>query len=264
MKFRYQSDTSDPKQIEFLQHYDQVVEAKIKQHFPQFQYWWRMRDWELYQVFSRLPVGNREVRIMDTGVFNTYTALFLEEITDHAVVSDNFAWAQRTRHIAPPVYAPYDYWKNAIQTCAPRVEIKHIDLTDISYPDNTFDYITCISTIEHIRRPRRALEEMVRCVKPGGRVLITTDHSPRQLCLTDCNRYRGLRRLRGLARNSMDLFPSVNLFELFTERQLKVLFQGFTDLAPETPPNYAKENWCYDRTDECILILFVEIVKQTG
>jgi SAM-dependent methyltransferase len=236
MQFRRQADMGDAKLVQFLQDYDQIVQARIAPHYPQFKYPLRMRDWELYQVFSRLPVDNCDIRIMDTGAYSTYTALFLDAISDHVVVSDHFGWTRRPEYTSQPIITPRDDWENVIRTCTPRVEIRHVDLTDIPYDDDTFDYITCVSTIEHTAKPRRALEEMVRCTKPGGRVLITTDHNP-----------------RGTRFDGNDRFLSL--------RQLQKLFQGFTDLSPDMPPDYARENWCYDRPDLCILILFVEVEK---
>ncbi|HLW67023.1 MAG TPA: class I SAM-dependent methyltransferase [Gemmataceae bacterium] len=226
----------DPNLVHFLQRYDQIVGGKLNRHFPGFRFATRMRDWELYQVFSRLPQDNRSMRIMDTGAYSTYTALFLEELSEHVVISDHFGWAQRLEYTAQSVITPLDEWKTVIRTCSPKVAIQDIDLTAIPCADNTFDYITCISTMEHTANPRKALEEMIRCVKPGGRVLITTDHSP-----------------RGVPFDGNDRF--------FSMRQLRRLFHGCRDCSPDVPPDYAQENWCYNRPDQSILILFVEIEK---
>jgi SAM-dependent methyltransferase len=236
MQFRRQADMTDERLAHFFQQYDHIVGGKLNQHFPGFRFATRMRDWELYQVFSRLPQNNHKQRIMDTGAYSTYTALYLDELSDHVVVSDHFGWAQRPEYTAQSVITPLEEWRSVIRTCSPRVEIQNADLTAIPYEDNAFDYITCISTIEHTANPRKALDEMVRCVKPGGRVLVTTDHSP-----------------RGVSFDGNDRF--------FSLRQLRRLFHGYKDCSPDVPPDYAKENWCYDRPDLCILILFVEIEK---
>lgn len=43
-----------------------------------------------------------------------------------------------------------------------------MDLTDIHYPDATFDVIYCSHVLEHIPDDRRAMREMFRVLKPGG------------------------------------------------------------------------------------------------
>ncbi|WP_415910605.1 class I SAM-dependent methyltransferase [Oleiharenicola sp. Vm1] len=43
------------------------------------------------------------------------------------------------------------------------------------YANGSLDTIVSISVIEHIPAIERALAEMYRCLKPGGRLLITTD-----------------------------------------------------------------------------------------
>jgi len=68
-----------------------------------------------------------------------------------------------------------------------------MNVCSMSFPDNTFDCIFCISVLEHIVCPtqdpenpqlkslfdplaaRKAISEMKRCVKPGGNILLTVD-----------------------------------------------------------------------------------------
>lgn len=52
-----------------------------------------------------------------------------------------------------------------------------MDLTDIQYPDNTFDAIYCSHVLEHIPDDRRAMRELYRVLKPGGWAII---HAPIQ------------------------------------------------------------------------------------
>jgi SAM-dependent methyltransferase len=50
------------------------------------------------------------------------------------------------------------------------------DLTALPFPDATFDAAVHIVTIEHLREPLRALQEMARTLAPGGRLLIAAPH----------------------------------------------------------------------------------------
>jgi len=47
------------------------------------------------------------------------------------------------------------------------------DITDIPVPDSTFDVILCTEVLEHVPEPFEAVKEMVRILKPGGRLLLT-------------------------------------------------------------------------------------------
>jgi SAM-dependent methyltransferase len=50
------------------------------------------------------------------------------------------------------------------------------DLGALPFRDRTFDAALNIVTIEHLREPTRALAEMARTLKPGGRLLIAAPH----------------------------------------------------------------------------------------
>ena len=60
------------------------------------------------------------------------------------------------------------------------VEIDYLRaaITDLPLPDEQFDAVFCISVIEHLGHAgaRAAVAELRRVLKPGGRLLITTDY----------------------------------------------------------------------------------------
>lgn len=53
------------------------------------------------------------------------------------------------------------------------------DATAMSFADDSFDAVVCVSVVEHIPSPHdsAAVREMVRVCRPGGRVLITAPYS---------------------------------------------------------------------------------------
>lgn len=55
-----------------------------------------------------------------------------------------------------------------------KVKIANIDVEDIPYPDNYFDFIMMKSAIEHIRNIYHLIENLYRVLKPGGKIVITT------------------------------------------------------------------------------------------
>jgi SAM-dependent methyltransferase len=51
-----------------------------------------------------------------------------------------------------------------------------VDLGALPFGDGVFDAALHIVTIEHLREPGRALAEMARTLKPGGRLLVAAPH----------------------------------------------------------------------------------------
>lgn len=54
----------------------------------------------------------------------------------------------------------------------PHVKITLGSAIHMPYQDNTFDYVTCASSLHHHPNPLQSVKEMVRVLKPGGKLLI--------------------------------------------------------------------------------------------
>jgi len=48
------------------------------------------------------------------------------------------------------------------------------DIMNIHLPDDYFDVVISCETIEHVPKPKLALKELYRVVKPGGKLILTT------------------------------------------------------------------------------------------
>jgi ubiquinone/menaquinone biosynthesis C-methylase UbiE len=48
------------------------------------------------------------------------------------------------------------------------------DIENLSQPDNSFDTVFSFETIEHVPTPPKAVKELARVLKPGGRLYLTT------------------------------------------------------------------------------------------
>lgn len=49
------------------------------------------------------------------------------------------------------------------------------NLKNITYPDEFFHRVVCVSVLEHVDDPHKAVEEMWRVLRPGGRLIVTLD-----------------------------------------------------------------------------------------
>ncbi len=54
-----------------------------------------------------------------------------------------------------------------------QVELKRASVLDIPYPDATFDYVVSSGVIHHSPDPKRAFGELVRVLKPGGKLFLS-------------------------------------------------------------------------------------------
>jgi SAM-dependent methyltransferase len=51
-------------------------------------------------------------------------------------------------------------------------------LTALPFEDASFDCCLCTEVLEHIPDDNQAVAELARCLRPGGRILITVPHPP--------------------------------------------------------------------------------------
>jgi ubiquinone/menaquinone biosynthesis C-methylase UbiE len=57
-----------------------------------------------------------------------------------------------------------------------RIEFEKMDVYQLSFPANCFDGVISMAAFEFIKEPKRAFDEMIRVLKPGGHLLIGTIH----------------------------------------------------------------------------------------
>lgn len=62
----------------------------------------------------------------------------------------------------------------------PNVTYHRLDATAVPWADGEFDYVTCISTLEHLEEWEQDLiaSEMLRVVRPTGRLFVSADMAP--------------------------------------------------------------------------------------
>jgi SAM-dependent methyltransferase len=68
----------------------------------------------------------------------------------------------------------------AVAAChrsAPRTDVVRASVTELPYPDGVFDLVTSMDVLQHLTASdaARAVKEMFRVLRPGGRVLVRTN-----------------------------------------------------------------------------------------
>lgn len=96
------------------------------------------------------------------------------------LVMDKVNWyhkGMRVLHFAPEQvfhklfssFADIDYWSVDLNPNSYKGKIrKAVDITNISFDDNSFDLIMCMHVLEHIPDDRKAMSELYRVLKPNG------------------------------------------------------------------------------------------------
>jgi SAM-dependent methyltransferase len=86
-------------------------------------------------------------------------------------------------HIAPePIIADLLQSRAKIEYLSADLEspdaMVQMDVTDIQYPDASFDVIVCYHVLEHVPDDARAMREMKRVLKPGGWAILQSPLKP--------------------------------------------------------------------------------------
>jgi SAM-dependent methyltransferase len=134
----------------------------------------REREWEFYISFYNADLKDTDI-VLDTGAYNTYFSVFLKDYVKKIYSTDNFYWAERN-YIKKSNLPSAEQWMAEISRVEPgKLIAQEADLTNLSFENNKFDKIFCISVIEHVKDDLRGMEEMFRVLKPGGILLLTTE-----------------------------------------------------------------------------------------
>lgn len=140
-------------------------------------------------------------------------------------------------------------------TVSSRVELVQASAESLPFKDSAFDAVICIETLEHISEHQRAVEEISRVLRPGGRVVVTMPNKlcPFQYHLTSEKGERlglsPLRRLRFLSERKRGVIQTAHEFTLGEARELLArnglrvervhfLMPLFESMMQDYPPKY--------------------------
>jgi len=150
--------------------------------------------WEYPWVLANLRL-ERGMTVLDAGCGKSPLQFLLSNVGCKVFGIDPFedvSWHGIDRKLARRFGCEIEYRREGIES--------------ISYEDNTFDRVCCVSVIEHCRAKevedekmtsqteedrklqRRMVDEIVRVLKPGGLLVVTVDFNiPRDNCILESN-----------------------------------------------------------------------------
>ena len=122
------------------------------------------RQWEYPFVLANLPEAGRGARLLDAGSgFRFFTPLTAER-------GFRVDACDLDERIGPQLDA-------LAQARGLDIAFSTQDLEHLSYADDSFDHIACISVLEHTESPTAVIAEFTRCLRPGGSLILTFDVS---------------------------------------------------------------------------------------
>lgn len=159
--------------------------------------------WEYPWILANLNL-KKGMSILDVGCGKSPIQFLLADLGCNVYAIDpneNVEWHGINRKLAKLFNCSIEYRKEGGES--------------ISYDDNTFDRVCCISVIEHcnLSIQRKILTEMIRVLKPEGICVITVDYTiPRtNIALNSNINVANLLSTKGVelvGRRNKDLFPS--------------------------------------------------------
>ncbi len=130
------------------------------------------RPWECGIAYKHANFGKKDI-VIDTGSMNTFFGIFLAKDVEKVYVTDNFYWA--TREFMIGLEKPENWAKYVEKYGKGKIKVENADLMKLDYKDGYFDKVVSISTIEHVIDDYKGIMEMVRILKSGGLLLITSE-----------------------------------------------------------------------------------------
>ena len=124
--------------------------------------------WTEYPLALALLDAREGDRVLDIGSADTIFPLALVSKGCHV-------WATDIRAEVHKMLSGYQHLRGRLRFASLHTEVE--DATKLHYPDECFDKVTVVSTIEHIVDDRSAIMESARVLRRGGTCLITCPFS---------------------------------------------------------------------------------------
>lgn len=128
------------------------------------------RCFEYTEAYRRIASSNPNARTLDVGSYRSpFPAFLVSKGYDVSIVDLNPRVSQQVKWIP-----------KALESGA-HIRVHVADVTALPFSENTFDVVTCISTLEHMPgdADKSAVREIERVLNPGGVCFISVPYSTR-------------------------------------------------------------------------------------
>ncbi|MBI4781320.1 MAG: methyltransferase domain-containing protein [Oscillatoriophycideae cyanobacterium NC_groundwater_1537_Pr4_S-0.65um_50_18] len=139
------------------------------------------KTWEYIQVYNGLQalgLLNGKTHALGLGVGAESLIYAFTNVCEQVVATDLYN-SQNWETAAMPTAEVYQ--KNLFPYQPDRLSVQHMDMTQIEFPDESFDFIWSCCSIEHVNsfsELHKVYQEIHRVLKPNGIAALTTEYNP--------------------------------------------------------------------------------------
>lgn len=115
-------------------------------------------------------------------------------------------------------------------------EAQVADAEHLPFPDNSFDVVYSFGVLHHTPNTQKAIDEIYRVLKPGGRIIIMLYHKDSLHVLLGAPLYKISHKLRATARSLVEDWVRVYdgaenpLGKAYSKPQIRMMFSRFSNL----------------------------------
>lgn len=161
----------EAEQLRIARHFDQTAH----QYAPSIQ----QEDGRVKAILGELKNARR---VLDAGCGKGRYANLIKQLYPHIEMHAVDVSDEMLRHVSQ------------------NIDTKKASIQSLPYPNGVFDCVYCVETLEHVPNPEAAINEMVRVLAPGGRLVIIDKNLEKQgaLKIETWERWFGINALSAL------------------------------------------------------------------
>jgi SAM-dependent methyltransferase len=225
---------------------DPIVRARIDDIVPGLDPAARRhrKNWEyamLTLFFEDWGLLREDVEILSVGAGHETVLFWLANRVAKVVATDIYGEgafgeqeADRTMLTDPASFSPYPYREQ-------HLEVRHMDARELDFPDDSFDAVFSLSSIEHFGSwgdIRRSAREIGRVLRSGGAAFIATECFLGRSLVSRFVQEAGSRATGGRMFGAMRVFrPTTLVSEIVEPSGLQLVQPLDTTLSPEAVEN---------------------------
>lgn len=138
------------------------------------------KSWEyihVYEGLKALELLNSQTRALGLGVGSECLVYAFTNVCEQVVATDLY----RSKNWSTAAMAVEEvYRENRFPYRPERLVVQHMDMTQIEFPDASFDFVWSCCSIEHVssfKDLHKVYAEIHRVLKPGGIAALTTEYN---------------------------------------------------------------------------------------